>query len=84
MGALLRLVALGAIIWFIYRTLVRSATTAAVKAVTENPPGGGTTVHMRKCAYCGLHIPEGESTQSRGQFFCSEAHRDAWLAGQTQ
>jgi uncharacterized protein len=71
MGALLRLVVLGAIIWFIYRTLVRSATAAAVQAVRDNPPPGGNTVHMRKCAHCGLHIPEGESTQSRGQFFCS-------------
>lgn len=32
---------------------------------------------MRRCAYCQVHVPEGESTQSRGHFFCCEAHRDA-------
>jgi uncharacterized protein len=81
MGALLRLAVLGGIIWFLYRTLLRATTEAAVKAVAENPPPpGGATIQMHQCAWCGVHVAEGESTQSRGQFFCSEAHRDAWLA----
>jgi hypothetical protein len=34
---------------------------------------------MRRCAYCKVHVPEGESMQSRGQYFCCEKHRDAYF-----
>lgn len=29
---------------------------------------------MVQCAHCGVHLPESESIQSDGQFFCSQAH----------
>lgn len=35
---------------------------------------------MQRCAHCGVFIPVGESTQSRGYLFCSEAHRDAFFS----
>lgn len=34
---------------------------------------------MVLCAKCGVHLPKGESVQAQGQFFCSAAHRDAYL-----
>ncbi|MGV6809005.1 MAG: PP0621 family protein [bacterium] len=31
-------------------------------------------VTIRKCRYCGLHIPEHEATVHRGEHFCSLEH----------
>lgn len=81
MGKLLQLVILGFIAWVVFRVLQGKS---ALPPRDEPPrgdatPGGGV---MRRCAYCQVHIPEGESTQSRGQFFCCEAHRDAFFRGQ--
>ncbi len=72
MGALLRLLIIGAIAWFIYTWLRR-----ILQPPESAPPK--TAQLMQKCAHCGVHIPEGESTQSQGQFFCCEDHRDRYL-----
>lgn len=80
MGKLLQLLVLGAIAWFVYRVLAgrpglpRQDDTSTTGG--RPSPGGGI---MRRCAYCQVHVPEGESSQSRGHFFCSEAHRDAFF-----
>lgn len=55
--------------------LLRKATRIAAPQEERNPQA----VNMRRCAKCGLHLPEGESVQSGGKFFCSEAHRDAFF-----
>ncbi|MFZ5501959.1 MAG: PP0621 family protein [Pseudomonadota bacterium] len=34
---------------------------------------------MVSCAHCGVHLPKGESVQSRDLFFCGAAHRDMHL-----
>ena len=31
------------------------------------------------CAHCGLHIPKSESLIANNQYFCSDAHRRAFL-----
>ncbi len=78
MGGLLRLVIIALIIWFawrfIQRWLIRQQGNPPASAP---PPADGQA--MRRCAYCQVHVPEGESTRSRGEYFCSEAHRDAYL-----
>lgn len=33
---------------------------------------------MVACAHCGVNLPQGESVQESGRFFCSDEHR---LAG---
>lgn len=71
MGAILRLLIIAAIIWFIY-SLIR-------RAITPSPPPVPSSPLMRQCAHCGVNIPEGESSQSHGHFFCCEAHRDLYL-----
>lgn len=76
MGGILRLVIIGLIIWFAWRFLQRYLTGRQDGQASPPPP---STQAMRRCAYCNVHIPEGESTQSRGEFFCSEAHRDAFF-----
>ena len=72
MRTILRLLIIAAIIWFIY-SLIRRAITPPPQQPLPNSP------LMRQCAHCRVNIPEGESTQSHGQFFCCEAHRDLYL-----
>lgn len=82
MGKLLQLILLGFIAWVAFRVLQGKP---ALPREDEPPRGGGQVPPggmMRRCAYCQVHIPEGESTQSRGHFFCCEAHRDAYFRGQ--
>lgn len=76
MAGILRLLIIAGIIWLLY-TWVRKALTAQQQPPTQelNP----TTQVMKQCAYCKIHIPEGESTQSQGHFFCSEQHRNLFL-----
>ena len=82
MGGILRLVVIGLIIWFAWRFLQRYLTgqQSNPSSPTQAPPSPSpSTQAMRRCAYCNVHIPEGESTQSKGEFFCSEAHRDTFF-----
>ena len=32
---------------------------------------------MVRCAHCGVHLPKHESILAGGEYFCSEAHRQA-------
>lgn len=74
MGIMLRLMIIAAIIWFVYAFIRR---TFALNQPPATPPTSGAL--MKQCAQCGIHIPEGESTQSQGHYFCCEAHRDRFL-----
>ncbi|MDF2446189.1 MAG: hypothetical protein K0S46_1425 [Moraxellaceae bacterium] len=83
MGKLVQLILLVAIAWFALRYLQRKPILPGQEGA--NPAGDGSTSPvMRRCAHCNVHVPEGESTQSRGQFFCCEAHRDAYFKGNTR
>lgn len=80
MGKLVQLILLGVVAWFVFRYLQGRASLPGQGGGSGSPEGSAPPV-MRRCAYCNVHIPEGESTQSRGQYFCSEAHRDAFFRG---
>ena len=81
MGILLRLVFLGIVAWIIFRLLQHTLRPPPSSAPHEKKPASPVQA-MHPCAYCNVHIPETESTRSSGRFFCSEAHRDAFLRGQ--
>lgn len=74
---ILRLLMIGLIAWFIFRFVQRMLANQTSQQMPPPAPPGQQA--MRRCAYCQVHIPEGESTQSRGEFFCSEAHRDSYF-----
>ena len=74
MGTVLRLMIIAAIVWFIYSLVRRTLFPSSPRV--EPPP---TAPLMKQCAQCGVHIPETESTQSQGHYFCCEAHRDHFL-----
>ena len=77
MGGILRLLMIAAIIYLVYvwvrKLLNKQADVSEVQKTSDNQQV------MKKCAYCQVHLPESESTQSQGYFFCSEQHRDLYL-----
>lgn len=83
MGKLLQFLILAAIAWIAFRVLAgKSPLPGRQPDRSEPPPPPGPAATggvMRRCAYCEVHVPEGESSQSRGKFFCCEAHRDAFF-----
>ncbi|HVL00311.1 MAG TPA: PP0621 family protein [Dongiaceae bacterium] len=54
--------------WFLYRKYVTGKKI-------DIPGTGKNQALMRKCAHCGIHLPETESVQLEGLHFCSEAHK---------
>ena len=48
-------------------------------ATKQAPPPKTDTASMRKCAQCGIHLPESEACTDNDKFFCSDAHRQAYL-----
>lgn len=78
MSVLFRLLIVGLIIWFVIRLLQKLLAAPAAQATAPGP--NSNAVMMRRCAWCKVHIPETESTQSSGHYFCCEAHRDAFLS----
>ncbi|MGH8493750.1 MAG: PP0621 family protein [Moraxellaceae bacterium] len=81
MGLMFRLALLALIVWMVLRFLQRSlglqiSLTRQGENSGTSPTDGQT---MRRCSWCKVHVPEGESTRSNEHFFCCEAHRDAFL-----
>lgn len=89
MGVLLRLALLGLIAWIVLRFLQRTLGLQISVKRQDDPAAGASAPSsasadaqvMRRCAWCKVHVPEGESTRSGGNYFCCEAHRDAFLRG---
>lgn len=46
----------------------------------NNPdaPKSNSTAAMKKCAHCGIHLPEQDALKSGEHYFCSEQHRLAF------
>lgn len=74
MALIIRLLILAALAWFGFR-LVRKLMGGPQELPRQEP----RNEIMQRCAHCGVHLPPGESTQSGGLTFCSEAHRDAYF-----
>lgn len=81
MAALLRLLLLGALALFLFRFLQKALGLPAPTPRQDDGRNSDDAQVMRRCAYCNVHVPEGESTRSRGHYFCCEAHRDAFFQG---
>lgn len=80
MGVILRILLIGIAIWFVYRLVRKVLNKSALERDAQNSVEQEPHHElMVKCSFCQTHIPQGESTQSKGHYFCSEAHRNAFL-----
>ena len=68
MSRLLLIIAIVVVVYLLLRSF-RKHTPQQDKAAAED---------MVRCAYCGVHLPKGESVQADGHFFCGAEHRDAY------
>ena len=68
MSRLLLIIAIAVVVYLLIRSFRKQAPKQDVT----------TTEDMVRCAYCGVHLPKGESIQADGQIFCGTEHRDAY------
>ena len=77
MAIVIRILIFAALAWFGYRLVRQYLDKKALPPTQGNDTSAPQP--MLACAYCSVHIPVGESTQSRGKVFCCEAHRDNYF-----
>ncbi|MGM0595051.1 MAG: PP0621 family protein [Pseudomonadota bacterium] len=71
---LFRLIAIGLIVWLLYRMFRRLLDRPRPQ---ERPPKQVDGQKMVRCAHCGIHIPQNEALERDGESYCSPEHRDA-------
>ena len=84
----------GLVIYWVYRQITGRRTPTSslfsgftgtgrarrpTSEVSEEP---GTAQDMVRCAHCGLFLPRQEALSRRGEWYCSEAHRQAGSGAQ--
>ena len=70
MAKILLVVIVFAAVYFIVRGYAR-----ALAGQRAEGPLPDKTEDMVRCAYCGVHLPRGESVSKRELTFCSEEHQ---------
>lgn len=60
-------------IWLIF-TILKRYRKGFDSSENQSAERQGNSEVMVQCAHCGVHLPESESIQFNGQFFCSQAH----------
>jgi uncharacterized protein len=68
----LLLVAFVGVVWWVYKN--------RAKKVISRKPKVPDPEKMVVCAHCGVHLPQSDSVSGGGEFYCSEAHRQAGKA----
>lgn len=63
------------VVWFMVKNYVRKQELRA-RREQERRLAGGKIV---RCAQCDVHLPEQQALREDGNWFCSPAHRQAWL-----
>ncbi|MBU6995823.1 PP0621 family protein [Ferrovum myxofaciens] len=91
---LLKWILWGLVIFWVYRQITgRKAPTGSLfsnftgTGRVQRPPSEAseeleTTQDMVRCAHCGLFLPRQEALSQRGDWFCSEGHRQAGVRAQ--
>jgi len=79
MGKILLWLAVIAAVYFAYKLAVVSQRRSerAAREARERDAGQAAGEPMRRCAHCGVHLPESETISAGGRHYCSESHRDA-------
>ena len=62
------------VVWFMVRNYLNKLRK---QQQDDTPP---QVARIVKCRHCALHLPENEALQHSGQWFCSQDHKQAYLA----
>lgn len=68
---LIKLILLALGVWVVYRLLKGYGRSVR----QDRPPRAEHGGDMVRCAHCGVHLPRGEAIISRGEFYCTNEHR---------
>lgn len=68
-----KLIILAIAIWLVI-TILKRYRKSLDQSDASATNTGRDSESMVQCAYCGIHLPQSESVQSDGQYFCSQAH----------
>jgi len=68
----LAIAAMAVLAYYLYRRW-----SDAKKIAAANKPAKPQA--MRRCAHCGLHLPEKEAISQNQLYFCSEDHKNLYL-----
>lgn len=74
---LIRLLIIAALIYVVWRVLKN--LLAAPRQAEAPPPERPRQELMRKCAQCGVHVPDHEAFTHNGKHFCSQEHQRVYL-----
>jgi uncharacterized protein len=64
------------IAWFVFKNFVRKQELRAQRTRNEQPQIVGKVV---RCKHCDVHLPDTEAVREGDEWFCTQAHRQAWL-----
>jgi len=62
------------IAWFMLRNYLAKQKKAGEGSTAKRIPG-----KIVKCHECEVHLPEADAVREGDEWFCSQAHRRAWL-----
>ncbi|MDH5257524.1 MAG: PP0621 family protein [Gammaproteobacteria bacterium] len=87
---IIRLITVVAVIWLVWFFVKRfqqnlverkqaAEKKAEIKAAQSEPLSS-----VKKCAVCGIHVPENETVVYNGRYYCSDAHKNSDSAGKNE
>lgn len=79
MGKLLLWAAVIAVAYLAYKLTVVSQRRSerAAREARERGAAAASGEPMRRCAHCGVHLPESEALVAGGRHYCSRPHLEA-------
>jgi len=69
---LIRLIALAAAVWLVWRYVARRNTARTVEPRIDQK--------VVACAICGTHVPEADALSDNGESYCSSEHLEQAVA----
>ncbi|MDH3327551.1 MAG: PP0621 family protein [Gammaproteobacteria bacterium] len=68
---LITVVAVIWLVWFFFKRFQQNLINRKQAAVKSN----NTVSSVKKCAECGVHVPESEALEHNGLYYCSASHK---------
>lgn len=76
---LIRLIIFALVIWMLWRFIKNfQARQNSNKNTSDKKLTRG---NMVACQYCAVHVPESDAVEHEQLWFCSEGHKEKYLAG---
>jgi uncharacterized protein len=78
---LIRLIIFAVVIWMFWRLVKNFQANIGEKGKKDKPKGEIEQSSMVLCQYCSVHVPESDAANHEQLWFCSDKHKEKYLAG---